>query len=48
MVRFFNNQPDDYVLAYPYKQKNNIPYTAEEQSCLCQSLLTVESGVLLC
>lgn len=38
LVRFFNNHPDNYVLAYPHKQKNNLPSTAEEQSCLCHSL----------
>ena len=37
-VCFFNNKSDDYTLAYSHKQKNNLPYSTMEQSCLCHSL----------
>lgn len=38
LVGFCNNNCYDNVPTHPYKQKNNLPYTTEEQCCLCHSL----------
>lgn len=47
LVCFFINNPDDYELAYPHKQKQSL-HCRGTDLCVSQSLLTVERVVFCC